>query len=215
MNTQAMDTAHPEAIAGRICEVLASMRLSKTELARRLEMSSGYVSDLAAGRKRPGTEFLLGMKSKFGISADWLLTGEGDMRGNARLHPEAFRIVRFQVAAAHEAVMTNTPEAFELVEVLSATGEVPRQKRLRDLLGRIAPIDPDLELSLVLYNGGLAVTDTETRHKAIGASAVAHFEARPVGVGGPRSRGAGASSMKPSGNIRTGAAKAMSGRTHS
>lgn len=207
MSTQIIDTTQREAIAQRICEVMASTRISKTELARQLEMSSGYVSDLAAARKRPGTEFLLGMKSKFGISADWLLTGEGDMRGNARVKPEAFRLVRYQVAAAHAAVTTNDPDAHKLVEELAATREIPQQKHLRDLLSRIAPNDPELELSLVLYNGGLAVSNAEARHIGIGASAVAHFEAFPPNSSDSRPYDTCAPSIKRTVNPRTGTPK--------
>jgi transcriptional regulator with XRE-family HTH domain len=66
-------------LGARIGELIAFKRLSQSDFARSVGMSPGYLSSVIREEKIPGSEFLHAIKKAFGVSADWLLTGEGDM----------------------------------------------------------------------------------------------------------------------------------------
>lgn len=67
-------------IGGRIAAVITAQGISQREFARRIGVSSGYLSEVINNHKTPGAEFLYAILREFGVSVDWLLTGEGLMR---------------------------------------------------------------------------------------------------------------------------------------
>lgn len=168
-------------IAARIREVLTHAAISQTELARRLDMSSGYLSEIARGLKRPGTEFFLGIRRELGVSIDWLLTGDGAMFGGMGIRPELFQAIRLQIATARAAVIDKDPTAQELLQLI-ADGQLSlarQEPRFQALLERIAPDAADLDLAVALYNGHLWASDPTAQRRNLLASAIAHFQARP------------------------------------
>ena len=87
-------------IAARLRAVLAHMGLSQTDLARKMGRSTGYVSEVARGLKRPGTDLLLALKREFEVSIDWLLTGAGAMFGGVGIRHDLLRAILIQIAVA-------------------------------------------------------------------------------------------------------------------
>ena len=63
-------------IGTRIKQIRKRNRLSKQQLADAIGTSKGYISEIERNVKTPGTEILVALKRAFGISVDWILTGE-------------------------------------------------------------------------------------------------------------------------------------------
>lgn len=63
----------------RVAAYRKDKRLSQQELADLLGVSRGYVGNIESGRNEPSSSFLMLLASKLNISADWILTGEGEM----------------------------------------------------------------------------------------------------------------------------------------
>ena len=63
----------------RIRDVVGQIGINQAEIARRLTLSPGYISEITHGHKRPGVDFLVGMRRELGVSVDWLISGKGEM----------------------------------------------------------------------------------------------------------------------------------------
>lgn len=168
------------ALPARLAQVVAYAGVSQAELARRIGASAGFVSDVLRGVKRPGVEMLMGLREAFGVSVDWLLSGEGTMIGGAGIRHDLFRAIRLQIAVARAAVMNHDATARALLLLiregqLAAAADDPAFKVLLD---RVAPEDGDLDLAVELYNGHQWATDPVSQRRNLLAAAVAHFEAR-------------------------------------
>lgn len=66
-------------LGGRIRQVRQEQKLSQQDFAERLGISQSFLSDMERDVKVPGGDTLLSLKRSFGISLDWLLTGELDV----------------------------------------------------------------------------------------------------------------------------------------
>lgn len=64
-------------IGKRIKQLRVSKKLTQQQLADKIASSSGYISEMESGKAIPGGTRLLSLKRYFGVSIDWLLTGEG------------------------------------------------------------------------------------------------------------------------------------------
>lgn len=169
-----------ESLHLRLAQVLAYTGINQAELARRVGMSPGFVSDVLRGVKRPGPELLLALRKSCGVSVDWLLSGEGTMIGGAGIRHDLFRAIRLQVAVARAAVIASDPTARALMLLiregqLAAAAEDPAFKTLLD---ELAPEDADLDLAIELYNGHQWASDPVAQRRNLLAAATAHFEAR-------------------------------------
>ena len=60
-------------IGDRLKQLRKEKSLSQQELAKRLDTSSGYISELEQGKKQPGTEFLFSLKREFNVDLNWLI----------------------------------------------------------------------------------------------------------------------------------------------
>jgi transcriptional regulator with XRE-family HTH domain len=164
----------------RMAQVIAHAGISQAELARRVGVSPGFASDVLRGVKRPGVEMLLGLHKAFGVSIDWLLTGEGTMIGGAGIRHDLFRAIRLQIAVARAAVLQGDATARALMLLiregqLAAAADDPA---FGELLERVAPDDADLDLAVELYNGHQWTSDPLSQRRNLLAAAAAHFEAR-------------------------------------
>ena len=65
-------------IGKRIKQLRISKKLTQQQLADKIASSSGYISEMESGKAIPGGTRLLSLKRFFGVSIDWLLTGEGE-----------------------------------------------------------------------------------------------------------------------------------------
>jgi len=169
-----------DGFAARVALAIAHTKLNQSEFARGLGVSAGFVSDVVRGHKKPGAEFLHAARANFGISVDWLLTGEGTITGSSGIDLDLLRTVRLQIAVARSALIDGNPTAKALLllirdgRLLEATAE----PEIKDFLDQIAPTDPDAELAIELYNGQLWTNDPGAQRRNLLAAAIAHFEAR-------------------------------------
>ena len=60
----------------RIAVLRRSTGMSQGELAQRLQVSSSAISMYEQGRREPSAEILVAMARTFGVTVDYLLTGE-------------------------------------------------------------------------------------------------------------------------------------------
>ena len=66
-----------EGLGNRLLTVIHHLHITQSECARRLKSSPGFISDVVRGKKNPGADFLFGLREAFGVSIDWLLSGDG------------------------------------------------------------------------------------------------------------------------------------------
>lgn len=64
----------------RIKAIRKQAKLSQTEFAGRLGLTQNYVSLIESGQRTPADRTIGDICREFGISKDWLLTGDGEMR---------------------------------------------------------------------------------------------------------------------------------------
>lgn len=169
-----------DGLATRLALVISQTGLSQSEFARRLGASAGFVSDAARGVKKPGADFLHALRTVFGVSIDWLLTGEGTMHGGSGIDLELLRAIRLQIAVARTAVIDADPTATALLLLIreGKLQEAASDPALGAFLDRIAPEDTDFDLATELYNGHLWTDDSDAQRRNLLAAAIAHFEAR-------------------------------------
>jgi len=169
-----------DGFAARLSSLIAKVGLNQSEFARRIGVSAGFVSDAVRGTKKPGAEFLHSVRTIFGASVDWLLTGEGTANGGSGIDLELLRTIRLQIAVAKLAVIEGDPTARALLLLIreGRLHEAVAEPELRAFLDRIAPNDCDVDLATELYNGHLWTEDPTVQRRNLLAAAVAHFEAR-------------------------------------
>lgn len=66
-------------IGSRIAAIMASLGLTNTAFALRLNVSQSFVSRLASGAKQPSDRTIADICREFNVNETWLRTGEGDM----------------------------------------------------------------------------------------------------------------------------------------
>lgn len=166
------------ALPARLAQVVALSGLSQTDFARKVEMTPGFVSDLLRAVKRPGLDFLVRVKRAFGVSLDWLASGDGTMVGGGGINAELFRAIRLQVALARASVLGGDPTARALV-LLVREGQLATAKEdpvFKSYLSGLALSEADVDLAVALYNGHQWTSDPISQRRNIIAAAVAHFE---------------------------------------
>lgn len=168
-----------EGFPARLNQLLAQTALSQAEFARQIGISPGFLSDVIKSRKKPGTDFLYGIRTVFGASVDWLLTGEGTMFGRNDIDLDLLRNIELYIAVARSAVVEGDPTAKALLLLCQAghLQEALADPALNDFLDRIAP-HSDLNLAAELYNSHLWYHDPAFRRRNLLAAAQAHFEAQ-------------------------------------
>lgn len=63
----------------RISLIIKEKRITKTEFAKRLNVSQAFVSQMCSGVARPSDRTIADICREFRIREQWLRTGEGDM----------------------------------------------------------------------------------------------------------------------------------------
>ena len=169
-----------DGLAARLAQAIANSGLSQTDFARQLGVSPEFISDVVRGNKKPGAEFLHAVRTSFGISIDWLLTGEGTISGGGTIDLGLLRTIRLQIAVARSAVVdaNTTAKALLLLIRDGRLREAANEPAIGRFLEEIAAPDADSELALELYNGQLWTQDPVAQQRNLLAAAVAHFEAR-------------------------------------
>lgn len=169
-----------DGFAARLAQAIAHTGVNQSEFARGLGVSAGFVSDVVRGQKKPGAEFLYAVRTTYGISIDWLLTGEGTIKGGSGIDLDLLRTVRLQIAVARSAVIDANPTAKALLLLIrdGRLQEAAEEPDIRAFLDQIAPVDSDAELALELYNGQLWTDDPGAQRRNLLAAAIAYFETR-------------------------------------
>ncbi len=201
-----------DGFATRVGQAIAHTGMNQSEFARQLGVSAGFVSDVVRGNKKPGAEFLYAIRASFGISVDWLLTGEGTLSGGSGIDLDLLRTVRLQIAVARSAVIDGDSTAKALLLLIrdGRLQEAAAEPEIKEFLDRIAPTDPDAELAMELYNGQLWTSDPGAQRRNLLAAAMAHFEARkPIDKVAALARSSGSTSTL---QINTGAFSKIAGR---
>ena len=169
----------------RLAQVLSYAGVSQREMAIRVDHSPGFLSDLMRGVKRPGAEILLALHKHFGVSIDWLLSGQGTMTGSTGIRPDLFRAVRMQIALARAAVVGGRRTAIEILQTirngdLAAVSERPL---FADFLAHLVLEEQDVDLAVQLYNSTQWASDPISQKRNLLEGAIAHFEARkPIDI---------------------------------
>lgn len=166
--------------AERFSKAITHCNLNQTAFARQLGVSPGFVSDVVRGKKRPGAEFLFSVRKTFGISIDWLLSGEGTLTGTSGIDLDLLRAIRLQIAVARSAILDGNLSAKKLLLLIrdDRMQAAAADPDIAQFLEAIAPPDADDDLALELYNGHAWAHDTNAQHRNLLAAAIAHFETR-------------------------------------
>lgn len=182
MNNQAIRStflSNLDSIGTRLSSLLAMFGLSQSEFAARVKVSQGFVSDVLRGIKKPGAEFLYALKIEFGISIDWLLTGEGTMKGETQIDISFLRMIQLQISIARGAILKKdiAAKAIMLLIQNNKLNEAGTDPEIKKFLDGIKPDIEDFDLAIELYNGHLW-TDETLRQRNIMAAVAAHFESK-------------------------------------
>lgn len=169
-----------DGFAARFGLAISHTGLNQSEFARRLGISPGFVSDVVRSQKKPGAEFLHAVRVTFGISIDWLLTGEGTLTGGSGIDLELLRTIRLQIALARVAVVDANPTAQALLLLIrdGRLQEAAAEPTIKAFIDQITPVESDNDLALELYNGQLWTAEPGAQRRNLLAAAIAHFEAR-------------------------------------
>lgn len=68
-----------DTVSNRFAYVRGLSGLNKKQFADSINMLATIVSDIESGKREPSKDVLIKLKEKWGVSIDWLLTGEGEM----------------------------------------------------------------------------------------------------------------------------------------
>lgn len=175
-----------DAFGARLSEAIAACEYSQNEFAACLDVSPGFISDMVRGLKKPGSEFLFNLNQTLGVSINWLLTGAGNMFGDAPINLELFKTIALQIEIARAAMLSDHPVARALIEEIQGKrvpGSVSRtpdgESWIKDWSGRI----DDACQAATIYNAHLQIKSRRKRVQESLASALVYIEAhKPVDI---------------------------------
>jgi transcriptional regulator with XRE-family HTH domain len=73
-------TTHiPQTPNNRLVAIRKQLQMSQTDFANRMQMKQPYLSALEAGKNEVTAILLTRLIERFNVSADWMLTGKGQM----------------------------------------------------------------------------------------------------------------------------------------
>lgn len=113
----------------------------KRDFATKLEISSSMVTEITKGRSSVGTSAIQNIVLQFNISADWLLTGRGEMFANESSTLNAQQPI---IADEHLAAQEVTPEIItellnRITEQAAEIGKLNEQiRQMQNRLGKDA-----------------------------------------------------------------------------
>ena len=67
-----------EFIGSRLKDIRKYLRLTQKELAEKLDISDGYISDIEKGKKKPGRDLLEKLIERFNVNISYLFEGKGE-----------------------------------------------------------------------------------------------------------------------------------------
>jgi transcriptional regulator with XRE-family HTH domain len=164
----------------RLQQAITREGISQTEFARRAGVAPGSISELVRGLRNPSAEFLVAVKTAYGISSDWLLTGEGTMLGKTGINLDLFKAIELQIAVARAATLDGdlTAQALLLLIKNGKTQEIVEDQTFSEYLDRLCPEDKDADLAAEIYNNNLEIADPSLQLRNMLAAAINYFETR-------------------------------------
>lgn len=175
-------------IGKRIAEIAVLENLNQKALAEKLGVSQGFLSSVINNQKIPGSEFLYTLKRVLGISADWVLTGEGSMYGGSKINVRLQKEIQLYLAIARAAVVDGNQIAKNLLSLIKENRlqSLASEESVKSFLSNVLPQNHELELITAIYNSNLWVNDPEVQRQNIVAAALEYFELKaPVDILNP------------------------------
>lgn len=65
-------------LAERVTELISDLGMSKTEFAKRINVSQGFISQVCSGASNLSPRTEAAIAHEFNVNIDWLRTGDGD-----------------------------------------------------------------------------------------------------------------------------------------
>jgi transcriptional regulator with XRE-family HTH domain len=163
----------------RLLIAIQQSGINQSEFARRLGVSTGFTSEVVRGLKKPGADYLYGIKILLSVSIDWLLTGEGTMYGANKLDVELFRTIRLQIALARAAVIESDPEAKSLIVLIRGNSSISSDVASSSsaYLDQLSAQDIDIDLAVALYTTFFQSGSMYQDRRNLLDAAIAYFEA--------------------------------------
>lgn len=163
----------------RLRQCIGYLGMNQSEFSRRISVSPGFMSEVLRGNKLPGTTVLFAIKKTFGVSVDWLLSGDGTPFGRSTIDMDLLRTIRLYVELARSAINEQDPAAKALLSLIGEgrLSEASASPGLSDFLDRLCP-ENEFDVSMELYNGNLSGIGEVNLHRNLLAAAVAHYESR-------------------------------------
>lgn len=100
-----------EQLGNRLEQLMREKGLNQGEMARRLECSPAFVSDVIRNKKKPGAEFLAKVSENFNISLDWLVCGKSvdpvSGRINSKISFDAYQAIALRTELVLAALKGN------------------------------------------------------------------------------------------------------------
>lgn len=181
MPLTALDTFGP-----RLSEAITACEISQHQFALCLDVSPGFVSDMVRGLKKPGSEFLFKLNQTLGVSINWLLTGAGNMFGDAPINLELFKTIALQIEIARAAKLSGNPIALALIEEIQGKrlpGSVSRTPEGEARINDWSALIDDACQAATIFNAHLQVKSRRKRVQDSLASALAYIEThKPVDI---------------------------------
>jgi transcriptional regulator with XRE-family HTH domain len=81
------------ALGERVAMVRDHCDLNISRLARKLDISHSFLSQIISAKRKPSYEFLCGLSVKLNINLHWLFTGEGEMISGQRIDNDLYKLV--------------------------------------------------------------------------------------------------------------------------
>lgn len=174
-------------IGKRIAEIAMTENLNQKTLAERLGVSQGFLSSVINDQKIPGSEFLYTLNKLFGISADWVLTGDGGMYGGSKINIRLQKEIQLYICIARAAILDGNHTAQTLLPLIKENRlqQIAEDQEVKRFLQTMSQQSQDIDLITTIYNSNIWVNDIETQRRRILAAAIEHFELKaPVDIVG-------------------------------
>lgn len=171
--------------AARIAHVIYLSGLNQSEFAKQLGISAAIVSDAARGLKKPGAEILFRIKTVFGVSTDWLLTGEGSFSGNHAIDPELLHDIRAQIEIVKTAIIDGNAIAQKIMPLLQSglMEQAVSDPEMSAFLENLSLNDSNLTLAIELYNDFIQSENSTERRKNLLNATINKLQVRsPIDV---------------------------------
>jgi|APLak6261671648_1056085.scaffolds.fasta_scaffold00068_11 transcriptional regulator with XRE-family HTH domain len=153
-------------IGKRVADIAAAEGLTQQALAQRIGISPGFLSSVIRDLKLPGSEFLFSLKQAFGVSIDWLLTGEGTMYSRNGIDVELLQNILLQYQLWYAAQVEASPAALALLQGINeATSSRERtgSEDQEQFLAQCQAVSNLLRGAAFLYNSRSYAKDQQAR----------------------------------------------------